>query len=208
MSKTLFKPVVLILLAVGCGLGAWAASRASVSRSLEAMFIDTVLCPIRSRYPSWVSEETAAEIKREQDALRSQLQSQSTLLNAAAAASGLGCLLSLSFAVWCLRMRGLASPRDLSEKDAETPVVDRWPRWCAYSFVVQISTWFFYPAFICGCHFHVIAVPVGLIPVVWGGITLFGYRTLGERILGYINTALAVGWLYLAWDSNIQFAVS
>ena len=65
----------------------------------------------------------------------------------------------------------------------------------------------FFPACICGCHFHAIAVPVGLIPVVWGGITLGGYRTFGERIVGYINTALGIGWLYIAWDTNIKFAL-
>lgn len=83
--------------------------------------------------------------------------------------------------------------------------MDRWRRRLAITLGVQLVTFLFYPALICGCHFHLIAVPIGLIPVAWGGFTLVTYQAMGERILGYINTALAIGWLYLAWDSNIQF---
>jgi hypothetical protein len=42
---------------------------------------------------------------------------------------------------------------------------------------------------------------------VWGGYTLVTYQAVGERVLGYINTALVFGWLYLAWDSNLMFSL-
>ncbi len=89
----------------------------------------------------------------------------------------------------------------------EVPAVDRWRRWFGISIAVHLGTFFLYPALICGCHFHLVAVPIGFVPVVWGGFTLVTYRATGERILGYINAALAFGWLYLAWDSNLQFAL-
>jgi len=97
---------------------------------------------------------------------------------------------------------------DTTTPDAppEAPVTDRGRRWFGITLGVQLGTFLFYPALICGCHFHLIAVPVGLIPVAWGGFTLVTYQAVGERILGYVNTALAIGWLYLAWESNIQFA--
>lgn len=87
----------------------------------------------------------------------------------------------------------------------DVPAIDRWQRWLGISLGVHLGSLFFYPALICGCHFHLIAVPVGLVPVAWGGFTLVTYHATGERILGYINAALAFGWLYLAWDSNLQF---
>ena len=89
---------------------------------------------------------------------------------------------------------------------SDVPAIDRWPRWRPISLAVHLGTFLLYPALICGCpHFHLIAVPVGLVPVAWGGFTLVTYHTTGERILGYINAAMAFGWLYMAWDSNLQF---
>lgn len=78
-----------------------------------------------------------------------------------------------------------------------------WDRWILNSVLVQL-TFLLYPAFICGCHFHPIAVPVGLIPVLWGSYTLVTYRDIRECILAYINTLLAIGWLYISWETNIQ----
>ena len=88
----------------------------------------------------------------------------------------------------------------------DDPAIDRWRRWLGISLAVHLGTFLLYPALICRCHFHRIAVPVALVPVVWCGFTLVTYHATGERILGYINAALAFGWLYLAWDSNLQFA--
>ncbi len=88
----------------------------------------------------------------------------------------------------------------------EVPAHGRWQRWLAISLGVHLGSFLLYPALICGCHFHPIAVPVSLVPVVWGGFTLAACHATGERILGYINAALASAWLYFAWDSNLQFA--
>ena len=88
----------------------------------------------------------------------------------------------------------------------DVPAIDRWRWWLGISFGVCLGSLLFYSALICGCHFHLIAVPVGLVPVVWGGFTLVTYHTFGERILGYLNTVLAFGWLYLTWHSNLKFA--
>lgn len=82
----------------------------------------------------------------------------------------------------------------------------RWRRWLFVSLIIQILTFLFYPACICGCHFHLVAVPVGLIPVGWAAYTFARYRGRGERAISYANVALAIGWLYLAWDSNLMFA--
>src|SRR5436190_12729245 len=82
---------------------------------------------------------------------------------------------------------------------------DRWLRWLCITLAVQSVTFFFYPALISGAQFHGAAVPVSLVPVAWGAFTLVRYRTTGERILGYINAALAIGWLCFAWGSNLQF---
>jgi hypothetical protein len=84
-------------------------------------------------------------------------------------------------------------------------VVDRWRSWLAISGAMHLSVLLLFPAIFCGCHFHVLAVPVCLAPVVWGFFTVLAYRTNRERILAYINGVMGIVWLYIAWASNIQF---
>ena len=95
---------------------------------------------------------------------------------------------------------------EITTASSGASVSDRWRRWSGISLAVHLGTLLVYPAAICGCHFHLVAVPFGFVPVVWGGFTLVTYQAIGERVVGYINAALAFGWLYLAWDSNLQFA--
>ena len=98
--------------------------------------------------------------------------------------------------------------RDTTTRSAspDVPAIDRWRCWSGITLAVQLGTWIVYPALLFRCsQFHPIAVPVGLLPVAWGGFTLVTYRTMAERILGYINAAIAIGWLYVAWDSNLQY---
>jgi hypothetical protein len=85
-------------------------------------------------------------------------------------------------------------------------VIDRWRKWFGVSMGIHFGTFIFYPMLICGCHFHLIALVVSSGPMVWGGYTLLNYQAAGERITAYLNTALTLGWLYLAWESNLRFA--
>lgn len=89
---------------------------------------------------------------------------------------------------------------------APEAIPDRWVRWVKITTAVQVVFLFFYPGFICGCHFHAIAVPLGIVPVGWGFYPFFCYRTRREHVVGYVNGALSIFWLYFTWDSNIQFA--
>ena len=82
----------------------------------------------------------------------------------------------------------------------------RWRRWLIELLALQLVAFLVYPMLICGCHFHAIAVPIGLLPAAWAGYTLIAHRTLGERLVSCVNLGLAIGWLYLAWVSNIVFA--
>lgn len=82
---------------------------------------------------------------------------------------------------------------------------DRWPQRAILTSIIQVLSFLAYPAFICGCHFHSDAVPIGLIPVGVGFYFFFFCRTRGERIVGYFNGALALAWIALAWLSNFQF---
>ncbi len=54
--------------------------------------------------------------------------------------------------------------------------------------------------------FHSEALVAGMVPVGWAGFTFLASSSRRERLIAYINAALAIGWLFLAWDSNIQFA--
>ncbi|MES2568890.1 MAG: hypothetical protein V4710_02410 [Verrucomicrobiota bacterium] len=82
----------------------------------------------------------------------------------------------------------------------------KWQYWLLITFGVQFFVILLYPALVCGCHFHPIAVPVSLVPAAWNAFSLFTAHTSGERILAYINSALAAGWLYTEWEANTQFA--
>jgi hypothetical protein len=83
--------------------------------------------------------------------------------------------------------------------------VDRWSSWLALTFGVHVSAFVFFSASICGCHFHLIAVPFSLIPLVWTVFTLATYRTAGERFVGFGNLLFALVWCFIAWEGNIRF---
>jgi hypothetical protein len=83
---------------------------------------------------------------------------------------------------------------------------DRLRRWLWTTLAVQVGTLILYPAAICGCHFHSEAVVIGAAPLVWAGFTFLAYNSWRERLICYLNAALAIGWMLLEWDSNIQFA--
>ena len=89
---------------------------------------------------------------------------------------------------------------------ASMSAMDRTRRWVWTTLAVQVGTFILYPAAICGCHFHSEAVLIGAVPVAWGGYTFLAYSSWKERLISYVNGVLAIGWLFLEWDSNIQFA--
>lgn len=90
--------------------------------------------------------------------------------------------------------------------DSDVAIAGRWAHWVRITVAVQVLSFLIYSLFICGCHFNAFVVPVGVVPVVWGFYTYFCYRTWCERIVGFINGALSISWLYFTWDMNIQFA--
>jgi len=89
---------------------------------------------------------------------------------------------------------------------ASAPTVDRTRLWVWTTLAVQIGALILYPATVCGCHFHSEALVAGMVPVMWAGFTFLAYGSSKERLVAYVNAAVAIGWLFLAWDSNIQFA--
>src|SRR5262245_31433521 len=95
-----------------------------------------------------------------------------------------------------------ASPENIVVKGR----AERWRRWLWTTAGVQFGSFFLYPMFICGCHFHSEAIRPSAVPILWGFYPYFFYRTKREHWIGYVNGALSVFWLFLAWESNIQFA--
>jgi hypothetical protein len=88
---------------------------------------------------------------------------------------------------------------------ASNAIFDRSQEWLVGSGVVHLIALLLLPAVICGCHFHAVAIPVCLFPVIWGFCTFALYSTQQERLIAYINTVLAIGWIYLGWEANVQF---
>ena len=83
--------------------------------------------------------------------------------------------------------------------------VSRAGAWPVRTALVHAISLPLYPAFICGCHFHISALIFSLIPIGWGFCLLVSYETWGERVTAYVATVLSFAWIYFAWDSNIQF---
>ena len=83
----------------------------------------------------------------------------------------------------------------------------RWRRRLILTVLLGLGSVFIHSLLICGCHFHPLAVPVMLVPVVWGGYALGTYRDRKEQVVGWIAFAVAVFSLWLGFESNIMFAV-
>jgi hypothetical protein len=77
--------------------------------------------------------------------------------------------------------------------------------WLISSFLIHFLCLGGFAVGICGCHFHPIALVLGIPPLIWAGYTLTFAKTMGERILAYSNLLLAAGWIYLEWDGNVRF---
>jgi len=71
---------------------------------------------------------------------------------------------------------------------------------------VAVGFLFFYPAFVSGCHFHVEALVVNLVPVLWGFFALLTYRDRKEQIVGWVAFGFAVFSVWMGFESNIVFA--
>jgi len=62
-----------------------------------------------------------------------------------------------------------------------------------------------FPATICGCHFHAVAVPVMLAPIGWGVFALLTYRDRKEQIVGWLAFLLGLGPVWIGFESNLVF---
>ena len=94
------------------------------------------------------------------------------------------------------------------ESDAEAQRKDRSAFWASTTALVQFGAFLLYPALISGDHFSPTAVPMSMVPVVWGAVPLIFGRTPRERMVAYVAVFLSLCWLAYAWFSNIQFAFS
>jgi len=60
---------------------------------------------------------------------------------------------------------------------------------------------------ISGCHFHLGAFIISLIPVIWGFFALFTYRTGEERLAGWFAFIVAVLFILLNFEANVFYSV-
>jgi hypothetical protein len=88
---------------------------------------------------------------------------------------------------------------------AESQTTDRSALFVRLSLLIYIASFFIYPMFICGCHFHFDGFLASLPAIGWGFYPYFAYRGRRERVIGYIAMALSLFALYVALESNIQF---
>lgn len=71
---------------------------------------------------------------------------------------------------------------------------------------IAVGFLFLYPAFICGCHFHVEAALVNAVPFCWGFFALVTYRDTEEQIVGWLAFGLAMLSVWMGFESNLIFA--
>ncbi len=72
---------------------------------------------------------------------------------------------------------------------------------------IYLMCLFFYPALICGCHFHIDAAIVTIIPLLWSVFILATYQTKWGRVGSWMGFLLACFWLWVGFESNLQFSL-
>ncbi|MHC4199438.1 MAG: hypothetical protein ACYSU0_05555 [Planctomycetota bacterium] len=90
---------------------------------------------------------------------------------------------------------------------AEAPSSHRWILWACVTGLANIVALFLYPQFITGCSFQVDAAIVAMLPLAWGLYPYLRYRTLRERIVGYIGMALAIPWFWQALQQEMDWSL-
>jgi len=58
---------------------------------------------------------------------------------------------------------------------------------------------------ICGCHFHLIAVPFTVIPIAWTALMLASYKSKAEFVYALVSIVATTFWLFLTWQANLRF---
>ena len=97
------------------------------------------------------------------------------------------------------------APVTKSESRQLRPWAGRVMTWIPLTLGINVVSFVFFSATICGCHFQSVAVPFGLAPVAWTTFAFSTYRTGGERLVAYFNGFFALAWLLLSWQSNLRF---
>ncbi len=104
------------------------------------------------------------------------------------------------------RINPYESPR--RAESVAAPAITRPGRvasWSAKTPAFYVGAFILHGAMTCGCHFWWSALPVEATPIAWSAFTFFTYRTIGERLLAYLNVGLAILWLWFCWGANLQF---
>jgi len=74
--------------------------------------------------------------------------------------------------------------------------------WLALTLPAHGVGFLFFVTLICGCHFHLYAALISAIPIACGTLAFFACR---NRFIAYGNGLLVIAWLFIAWQSNLQF---
>lgn len=77
--------------------------------------------------------------------------------------------------------------------------------WMLATVLVNILSYLIYGMFICGCHFHSRAVPFGVVPPAWGLFVFIVHFRTKEKLLRNLGIGSALFWIFISWESNIQF---
>jgi hypothetical protein len=74
--------------------------------------------------------------------------------------------------------------------------------WLSATLPVHGGAFLFFGLLICGCHFHLFAALISAIPILLGLVAFFLCR---NQVVAYVNGFLVIAWLFIAWQSNLQF---
>ena len=81
----------------------------------------------------------------------------------------------------------------------------RWKERLAVTVAVALGFVLFFPMFVCGCHFHAVALLPNALPVGWGFYALFSHRGGKERVVGWVAFLLALLALWIGFEGNVRF---
>lgn len=86
-------------------------------------------------------------------------------------------------------------------------IESRWKDRLLNTVIITALFLFIYPMFICGCHFHVSAIPINLLPIVWGFYVFLTHRDRKEQIVGWLALCIAILSILFGFITNIVHAL-
>lgn len=83
--------------------------------------------------------------------------------------------------------------------------LDRWHIWLSLTFGVHVSAWVFVTMSFSDGPIPLWAILTSILPFGWTAFTIAAHRTIGERVISFVNLFLTLGWCFVIWIGCLQY---